>query len=121
MAKDRITFTKQRRESEKKRKAEEKRADRARRKQNPSEQCESRNSPAALSPAPFSPAELLVLGIFRKFLMTPGKMLCFRSSELESYHLPLANLTDKGMLVVEKSHGGYSLTMDGFHAMKDST
>jgi hypothetical protein len=114
MAKDRITFAKRQREMERKRKADEKRVRRAQQKQNPGTDGEAQESEAA-----WSSAEHLVLGIFRKYLMTPGKMLCFSNSDLEAFHLPLSNLTNKGMLVVEKSHGGYSLTDDGFSAMKD--
>ena len=46
-------------------------------------------------------------------------MLCFGSSDLEAFNTPLAHLTDKGLLVAEKSLGGYSLTEVGFAAMKD--
>lgn len=50
--------------------------------------------------------------------MTPGKMLCISGSELEEFSAPLAQLNDKGLLVAESYHGGYSLTEAGFAAMK---
>jgi hypothetical protein len=65
-----------------------------------------------------SPAELDVLCVFRNYLMAPGEMLCFGSSGLESFKVPLAQLTSKGFLIVERFRGGYSLTEMGFAAMK---
>ena len=57
---------------------------------------------------------------FRKYLMTPGKMLCLDSSDLEAFNMELAQLTNKGLLVAERPHGGYSLTETGFAVMKDA-
>ena len=51
--------------------------------------------------------------------MTPGEMLCFGSSDLRIFTMPLAQLTDKRLLIAEKSHDGYSLTESGFAAMND--
>ena len=65
-----------------------------------------------------SPEERSVLKVFRNFLMTPGKMLCLNGPSLESSKAPLAKLTGKGLLVAEDFRGGYSLTEDGFEAMK---
>lgn len=113
MAKDRNTYAKRQREVERKRKADEKRERRAKKKQQPDELCEGQ------SPSLLTPAEHSVLNVFRKFLMTPGKMLCFGSSDLEAFKMPLAELTSKGLLVEEKPRGGYSLTRTGFAAMKD--
>ena len=66
-----------------------------------------------------SQAEQSVLSVFRRYLMTPGKMLCISGSQLEDFDVPLTQLSDKGLLVAESYHGGYSLTRAGFAAMKD--
>jgi hypothetical protein len=66
-----------------------------------------------------SDGEHSVLSIFRMYLMTPGKMLCFSGPDLDTHKVPLAELTNKGMLVVESFDGGYSLTDTGFAAMKN--
>jgi hypothetical protein len=114
MSKDRNTFAKRQREVEKKRKADEKRVRRAKKKVEGNEPDETNGSSSLLSSG-----ENSVLGVFRKYQMTPGKMLCFANPDLETFNTPLAELTDKGMLVEEKAHGGYSLTETGFAAMKD--
>jgi hypothetical protein len=111
MAKDRNTIAKRQRELEKKRKAEQKRERRARKKQ-------QRESGAPEFPETrLSTAEKNVLSAFRSYLMTPGKMLCFANSDLQAMHVPLTGLTDKGLLVAERFHGGYSLTEFGYAAM----
>ena len=51
--------------------------------------------------------------------MTPGKMLCFSSPNLERYSADLNRMADKKLLVKDKFPGGYSLTSAGFAAMKD--
>ena len=61
-----------------------------------------------------------VLIHFREYLMTPGKMLCISGSDLENFNTPLAQLSDKGLLVAESFRGGYSLTEAGFAAMQDA-
>lgn len=63
--------------------------------------------------------EVAVLGVFRTYLMSPGKMLCFSHQELKAFQEPLAQLTEKGLLIAEGFPGGYSLTECGFAAMKD--
>lgn len=114
MAKDRNTVAKRQREVEKKRKADQKRERRALKKHSPNDVSDSD------PPQPFlSSGERSVLAIFNKYLMTPGKMLCFGTSDLETFNAPLARLTSKGLLVAEKTPGGYSLTRDGCVAMKD--
>ena len=65
-----------------------------------------------------SDSERGVLHIFRRYLVTPGKMLCLDAPNLRRYESALRRLTSKGMLVKEKFHGGYSLTTSGFAAMK---
>jgi len=64
-------------------------------------------------------SEQRVLRIFRRFLMTPGQMLCFSGPSLKQDKAILEFLTDKELLVKEKFKGGYSLTQAGFAAMND--
>lgn len=66
-----------------------------------------------------SPPEKRVLSLFRRYLMTPGKMLCLGSADLATYKTPLLQLTDKGLLVAESFQAGYSLTPSGFAAMEN--
>ena len=66
-----------------------------------------------------STSELSVLKFFQRFLITPGKMLCFDSANLKKYESSFQKLTANGMLVKERFQGGYSLTRTGFAAMKD--
>ena len=66
-----------------------------------------------------SKLEESVLAVFRKFLVTPGEMLCFYGPDLKKYKVALQQLTDKGMLVKESFNGGYSLTQAGYAAMKE--
>ena len=112
MAKERNTVAKRQRETDKRRKAEEKRERRATRKLD--DRAESQSFETGLTTA-----ENSVLKVFRDYLMTPGKMLCFNSADLQSFRMPLVQLIDKGMLQSERFHGGYSLTETGFAAMKD--
>jgi hypothetical protein len=55
---------------------------------------------------------------FRQFLLTPGKMLCFFGTDLERNKAALQRLTDRDLLVKEQFKGAYSLTREGFEAMK---
>jgi len=115
MAKDGNTFEKNIREREKKRKADEKRQRRAKKKQQRRESSLGDSTQPALSAGEHS-----VLEVFRTYLMTPGNMLCIGSSDLDTFARPLARLVDRGLLVAEQRHGGYSLTESGFAAMKHS-
>ena len=72
-------------------------------------------------PMTLSSREIAVLAVFRRYLMSPGKMLCFSNPELQSFQEPLAQLADRGLLIREGFPGGYSLTEQGFTAMKDSS
>jgi hypothetical protein len=65
-----------------------------------------------------STSEQRVLRTFRKFLITPGEMLCFSGPNLEQDKAALELLSDKDLLSKEKFKGGYSLTQSGFAAMK---
>jgi hypothetical protein len=114
MARDQNTVAKRQREMEKKRKAEEKRERRAKKKNETDES----SGPNTLQSS-LSVAEQSVLGVFRKYLMLPGKMLCLTSVDVETFKLPLAQLIKDGLLVSEKYQGGYSLTEVGFVAMRD--
>ena len=68
-----------------------------------------------------STSEQRVLHTFRKFLMTPGQMLCFSGPNLEQDEAILELLTERELLVKEKFKGGYSLTPAGFAFMNDCT
>jgi hypothetical protein len=62
--------------------------------------------------------EQRVLQTFRRFLMTPGQMLCFYGPNLKRSRVALRQLTEKEMLIKEHFEGAYSLTASGFAAMK---
>ncbi|QDV68625.1 hypothetical protein Poly24_23350 [Rosistilla carotiformis] len=66
----------------------------------------------------FTKSEQSVLKTFREFLMSPGQMLCFYGPELERYRNALKGLTERGLLVKERFKGAYSLTREGFAAMR---
>jgi hypothetical protein len=63
--------------------------------------------------------EQRVLRTFRRFLMTPGQMLCFYGPNLKQNRTALQQLIDKELLVKEQFKGAYSLTEEGFVAMND--
>lgn len=62
--------------------------------------------------------ECKILNIFREYLMTPGKMLCLSQLDGEVYGTPLANLVAKKLLIEERYKHGYSLTENGYRAMR---
>ena len=64
-----------------------------------------------------STSEQRVLRTFRKFLMSPGQMLCFSGPGLKQNKATLERLTEKKLLVKETFKGGYSLTRAGYTAM----
>ena len=68
-----------------------------------------------------SDSEQQVLRTFRRFLITPGQMLCFYGPDLKKHESALRRLSQKGFLVKERFKGGYSLTVAGFSAMKSCT
>ena len=68
--------------------------------------------------ATLTKTEQRVMKTYRKFLMTPGQMLCFYGPDLKQNENALANLTNRDMLVKERFKGGYSLTQDGYDLMK---
>ena len=63
--------------------------------------------------------EQSALQTFGEFLVTPGEMLCFHGPGLEKHSAALQKLTAKKLLVKERFKGGYSLTREGFVAMKE--
>ena len=67
----------------------------------------------------FSASEQRVLRTFRRFLMTPGQMLCFSGPDLKQNKATLELLAAKELLVKEKFKGGFSLTPSGFKALSD--
>ena len=66
-----------------------------------------------------SAQEKRVLGTFQKYLVTPGEMLCFSGQNLEQDKATLELMSDKNLLDREVFKGGYSLTKDGFTAMRN--
>lgn len=79
-------------------------------------------APKTIDPtSPLTPAEENVLRVFREFLMRPGQMLCFHGPDLEKHREALGTLTERDLLVNESFKGGYSLTINGFEAMKACT
>ena len=111
MAKDRNTMAKRQREVDKRRKADEKRDKRNRRKTEPDAE------PSVNSQ--LTDGELNVLGVFKKYLLAPGQMLCLSNTDIDSMKSVLESLTSAGLLVPEEFKGGYSLTQTGFRAMNE--
>ena len=111
---DRNTIARRKRGTDGKHAAKKKRERRASRKHDAGKRLALDGSDLCLSPA-----EHAVLTVFRKWLMTPGKMLCFSRADLDTLKMPLSQLASKGLVVKERFKGGYSLTKTGFDAMKD--
>ncbi len=117
MSKDQNTMAKRLPDNEEKGKAEKKRESKRRK------STSTANSLAAASERipdehHLSKSELRVLETFRRYLMSPGQMLCFNGQDIESMRDGLEKLIDSGMLIAEGSRGAYSLTRQGFDAMK---
>lgn len=112
MAKDRNTMAKRQREVEKRQKAAAKQDKRAQRK------TESTDS-SSQTGFQLSDGEVSVLAVFRKYLMTPGQMLCLSNTDIDSMKNVLESLITAGLLVPEDFKGGYSLTPVGFKAMNE--
>ena len=115
MAKDRNTMAKRQREVDKKRKQDEKRDKRNRRKTEPDAVVAGHD----LESSGLTDAEANVLAVFKKYLMTPGQMLCLSNTDIDSMKVVLEKLTKAGLLVPEEFKGGYSLTQSGFKAMNE--
>jgi hypothetical protein len=71
--------------------------------------------------AELSRAERSVLAVFRTFLVKTGEMICFTGPQLQKYGPTLAGLAKKNLVVREHYAGGYSLTREGFVAMRAGT
>ena len=127
MAKQRNTVAKRQREAAKRQQADDKRRRRAANKTNVKEVGESQVGESQVgesqvgesqdTEAGLSSAELAVLSVFRKYLMTPGEMLCCGSLDTRASDATLDQLTRKGLLVQERFRSGYALTDAGFAAM----
>ena len=123
MAKQRNTVAKRQREAAKRQQADDKRRRRAANKTNVKEVGESQVGESQVgesqdTEAGLSSAELAVLSVFRKYLMTPGEMLCCGSLDTRASDATLDQLTRKGLLVQERFRSGYALTDAGFAAMQ---
>ena len=68
----------------------------------------------------FSKSDLAVLDVFRRFLVTPGEMLCFHGPWYEEHRESLYRMTAKKMVTKEEFAGGYSLTRAGFAAVQST-
>jgi hypothetical protein len=56
----------------------------------------------------------IVLDTFRRYLVTPGEMLCFHGQWLDDHKDSLRHLTARKLITKEQFSGGYSLTRAGF-------
>ncbi len=66
-----------------------------------------------------SVGEVNILGVFRKYLMTPGRMLCLNNTDIGTMKRSLDKLIAAGLLKPEDFKGSYSLTRSGFIAMNE--
>ena len=62
----------------------------------------------------------LVLDVFRRYLVTPGEMLCFHGKWLEEHGESLRHLTAIKLITKEHFKGGYSLTDAGYTAIHNT-
>jgi hypothetical protein len=115
MAKDRNTMAKRQREVQKRQKAMDKRINRTKKKSDTEPTVAA--SQVEVREQRLSQGEMSVLMMFRKYLMTPGKMLCLSVNDLASMKKSLDTLITAGLLVPEDFKGGYSLTRSGYEAM----
>lgn len=63
-------------------------------------------------------AEAAVLDTFAEYLMPPEQMLCLVNADLPEVRRALHHMVGRGWLTVQNFKGGYSLTVEGFRAMK---
>ncbi len=66
-----------------------------------------------------SVGEVNILGVFRKYLMTPGRMLCLNNTDIGTMKRSLDKLIAAGLLIPEDFKGSYSLTRSGFKVMNE--
>ena len=71
------------------------------------------------SPLQLSIGEVHILAVFRKYLMTPGRMLCLNNTDIGTMKRSLDKLIAAGLLIPEDFKGSYSLTRSGFNAMNE--
>jgi hypothetical protein len=63
-------------------------------------------------------ADQIVLNIFRRYLVTPGEMLCFHGNWLDEHDDSLRHLTATKLITKEQFKGAYSLTEAGYAAIQ---
>jgi hypothetical protein len=66
-------------------------------------------------------SEQSVFKVFRTFMVHSGEMVCFTAPQLQKFRSTLSTLVDKKLLIREQCPGGYSLTEEGFAAMRGRT
>jgi hypothetical protein len=66
-----------------------------------------------------SVGEVNILAVFKKYLMTPGRMLCLNNTEIGTMKRSLDKLIAAGLLTPEDFKGSYSLTRSGFNVMNE--
>ena len=66
-----------------------------------------------------SSGEVNILGVFKKYLMTPGRMLCLNNTDIGTMKRSLDKLIAAGLLIPEDFKGSYSLTRSGFNVMNE--
>ncbi len=113
LSKDRNTVAKRQRETDKRQKATEKREKRIQQRTNPV----TDPKPDPNADLQLSDGEISVLTVFRKYLMTPGQMLCLSNSDADSMKIALEKLVTGGLLTPDDFKGGYSLTRNGYDKM----
>lgn len=79
---------------------------------------EKRTTPGATAEDRRQRVDHELFATFRRFLMSPGQMLCFAGPDLAYFRDALSRLTESGHLVAEAFPGGYSLTHKGFSVMR---
>ena len=67
-----------------------------------------------------SSADQTVLDVFRRYLVTPGEMLCFHGTWLDDHRDSLRHLTARKLITKDQFKGGYSLTEAGFAAVQNA-
>ncbi len=77
-----------------------------------------KSADAAGSEYTLTPKERSVLGVFCRYRMTAGYMLCFSGPELATHSTALGHLVRKGLLLQERFRGGYQLTAFGYEMMQ---
>lgn len=116
MVKDRKSSMPRKREADKPAPAKAKRGDAASRS---AVSTLAANGVAGESRLQLTAGEINILAVFRKYLMTPGRMLCLNNTDIGTMKRSLEKLTAAGLLIPEDFKGSYSLTRSGFKAMNE--